>query len=300
MQLADFLAYLRDERAMSEHTQRAYISDVRAFFATRTNADLDQVALAPVLQNVTTRALRTHLADLAARGHQRSSLARHTAALRHFFHWAHHVGLIELDPAARLQAPRSDSRLPTVLRADEVETLLDQAAKEAADGDVIAVRDLAIFELIYAAGLRISEVCAVGLGAIDCERGVVSVRGKGNKQRMVPVGKPALEALQRWLDRRGELAGAQRRELFVGARGGKLDPRTIRGALHRLAARAGVRDIAPHSLRHSAATHVLEGGADLRSVQEMLGHASLATTQRYTHVTQERLRAAFRQAHPRA
>lgn len=300
MQLADFLAYLRDERAMSANTQRAYLTDVRAFLATRTSADVEQVALGPLLKAVTTRVLRTHLAQLAAGGQQRSSLARHTAALRHFFQWAQHVGLIDLDPAARLQAPRSDARLPTVLRADEVDQLLHQAGLEAADGDLIALRDLAIFELIYAAGLRISEVCALPLGAIDTERGVVSVVGKGNKQRMVPIGKPALGAVARWLERRGELAGAGRKEMFVGVRGGKLDPRSVRGALHRLAARAGVRDIAPHSLRHSAATHVLDGGADLRSVQEMLGHASLATTQRYTHVTQERLRAAFRQAHPRA
>lgn len=285
---------------MSAHTQRAYLSDVRTFLETLTTDDVMSADLGELLARVNTRALRTHLAELAASGHKRSSLARHTAALRHFFQWAHQRGIIALDPATRLQAPRSDSRLPAVLRADEVRQLLDQAACEATDGDLIAIRDLAIFELIYAAGLRISEVCALPLGAIDPERGVVSVVGKGNKQRMVPVGRPALHAVARWLARRGELAAASRTEMFVGARGGRLDPRTVRGALHRLATRAGVRDIAPHSLRHSAATHVLDGGADLRSVQEMLGHASLATTQRYTHVTQERLRAAFRQAHPRA
>ncbi|MDO5727110.1 MAG: tyrosine recombinase XerC [Bowdeniella nasicola] len=301
--LADYHAYLRDQRGLAAHTQRAYLADVRTLLGAlhgEEGSDLRQADLGDLLEAITTRTLRTHLADLAARGHKRASLARHSAALRHFFSWAHHVGLVETNPAARLQAPRADVTLPTVLRVDEVARLLECAESEAATGEPIAVRDLAIFELMYASGLRISEVCALQQGAIDFDRAVVRVRGKGNKTRIVPIGKPALEAIQRWQACRAEVVKGERDELFVGVRGGRLDPRTIRAALHRLAARAGVRDIAPHALRHSAATHVLDGGADLRSVQELLGHSSLSTTQRYTHVTQERLRAAFNQAHPRA
>ncbi|MDO4607162.1 MAG: tyrosine recombinase XerC [Bowdeniella nasicola] len=296
--------YLRYERGVAEHTERAYLADIRAlltYLATSPPA-ADAVETADTLADyaLTLPGLRQWLANDAARGEARTTLARRSASARSFCAWAAREGYLDQDPALRLQAPKAESRLPTVLRADEVEQLLAQAAQEAESDDPMAIRDAAIYELIYAGGLRISEVCSLPLGAIDFTRGVVTVMGKGSKERVVPVGKPALAAIQRWLDIREELPGADRYEVFVGQRGGALDPRTVRGCLHRIAARAGVRDIAPHGLRHSAATHVLDGGADLRTVQEMLGHSSLSTTQRYTHLTSERLRAAFDQAHPRA
>lgn len=300
---ADFLRYERD---VSENTVRAYLSDVRSLliFAAPDSTtaaaleDSSPESLEPFAFTLTT--LRGWLATLAAAGESRASLARRTSAIKQFFSWAANVSLIETNPALRLVAPKRDSRLPTVLREDEVTTLLALANEEAADDDPIKIRDAAIFELIYAAGLRVSEAAELPLHAIDRSRLVVTVTGKGRKTRTVPIGRPALQAIDRWLAVRADIAANDASTLFIGARGGRLDPRTIRAALHRLATRAGVRDIAPHGLRHSAATHVLDGGADLRTVQELLGHSSLSTTQRYTHVTKDKLRAAFEQAHPRA
>ena len=186
-----------------------------------------------------------------------------------------------------------------MLSAKSAERLLEYA-KVAADS-ALQVRDWAALELTYAAGLRVAEVVSLDVRGIDLERRTMRVIGKGNKERVVPFGRPAAEAVEAWLARRPELASESSGDaLFLGARGGRVDPRTLRESLHRLTAQAGVKDVAPHGLRHSAATHLLEGGSDLRTVQEILGHSSLQTTQRYTHVTPERLRAAFTQAHPRA
>ncbi len=191
--------------------------------------------------------------------------------------------------------------LPTVLDADEAGALMDHAAVAADDGAAASVRDRAIVELLYATGIRVSELCATDLDDIDHDRRTARVRGKGDKERVVPFGIPAAHALRQWLAARGELvtpsSGAA---LFLGVRGGRIDPRTVRSSVHRLAAQAGVPDLGPHGLRHTAATHVLEGGADLRTVQELLGHATMSTTQRYTHVSVERLRSTFALAHPRA
>lgn len=304
--LSRYANFLRYERDVSENTVRAYLSDVRSLliFAAPDSTtaaalkDSSPESLEPFAFTLTT--LRGWLATLAAAGESRASLARRTSAIKQFFSWAANVSLIESNPALRLVAPKRDSRLPTVLREDEVSTLLALANEEASDDDPIKIRDAAIFELIYAAGMRVSEAAELPLHAIDRSRLVVTVTGKGRKTRTVPIGRPALQAIDRWLAVRADIASNDATTLFVGARGGRLDPRTIRGALHRLATRAGVRDIAPHGLRHSAATHVLDGGADLRTVQELLGHSSLSTTQRYTHVTKDKLRAAFEQAHPRA
>jgi integrase/recombinase XerC len=180
--------------------------------------------------------------------------------------------------------------------------MLDNAAVRADDGDPQTARDRAMLELLYAGGIRVSELCGLDIGDIDMSRRVMRVRGKGDKERMVPFGVPAAKALQEWIGVRAQLlAPASGNAIFLGARGGRIDPRRVRSVVHELIASVpGAPDIAPHGLRHSAATHVLEGGADLRMVQELLGHSSLASTQIYTHVSVERLRSTFEQAHPRA
>jgi integrase/recombinase XerC len=178
---------------------------------------------------------------------------------------------------------------------------MEHAAVASDDGTPTAVRDRAIIELLYATGIRVSELCAIDMRDLDLERRTVRVTGKGDKQRVVPFGLPASRAVSDWLRIREELVASRSGQaVFLGARGGRIDPRTVRESVHRLTGQAGVTSISPHALRHSAATHVLEGGADLRAVQELLGHASLATTQRYTHVSVERLRTTFVQAHPRS
>ncbi|MFI5068344.1 MAG: tyrosine-type recombinase/integrase, partial [Streptosporangiales bacterium] len=249
------------------------------------------------------------------------------AAARTFTAYAHSRGWLAGDPGPLLGTPRVRRRLPEVARADQVAAVLaateartalpagggTAAAAAAADGPeadgrdlrgrAVMVRDLAIMELLYASGIRVSELCGLDLDDLDRERRTIRVMGKGGKERVVPVGLPAERAVQRWV-RDGRpvlLAAGSGRALFLGARGRRLDPRAVRRVVHaRLGAVPGVPDSGPHGLRHAAATHLLEGGADLRSVQEILGHASLASTQIYTHVSVERLQAAFRQAHPRA
>ncbi|MBU4335263.1 MAG: tyrosine-type recombinase/integrase, partial [Actinobacteria bacterium] len=208
---------------------------------------------------------------------------------------------VATDPTTRLANARAAKTLPTVLAQDSVATLLDGAGRAAADGGPLDVRDWALAELLYASGVRVGELCACDIDDLDLDQRTLRVLGKGRKERVVPIGLPAVRAARTWLaTARPALAGPGTSALLVGARGGRLDQRQARAAVHRLAAAAGVDDVAPHGLRHSAATHLLEGGSDLRSVQELLGHASLATTQRYTHVSAERLRSAFGLAHPRA
>src|SRR5690606_5527957 len=228
--------------------------------------------------------------------------ARRVAAVRTFSAWAARAGHLPADVGARLRSPRPDRHLPVVLDVPDAGRLLDAARERADEDEPIGLRDWAALELLYASGVRVSELGGIDIGDVDLAERTVRVTGKGDKQRVVPFGVPAGRALTAWLDRgRPRLVGPRTgRALFLGVRGGRLDPRTLRGQVHRLAAQAGVADLAPHGLRHSAATHLLAGGSDLRTVQEVLGHASLSTTQRYTHVTPERLRAAYTQAHPRA
>ena len=271
--------------------------------------------------------LRSWLAVQYAAGQARSSLARRAAAARAFTGFAFARGWLPADPGPLLATPKAHRALPKVLAASQVAAVLDNAraapqgtpaAREpvaAPDGGgvgrerdervaaAVRWRDAAVMELLYAAALRVSELCGMDLGDLDEERGTVRVLGKGSKERAVPVGQPAARAVRDWL-RHGRPVLATARSgsaLFLGARGGRLDPRTARRAVHEaIAAIPAVPDTGPHGLRHSAATHLLEGGADLRSVQEYLGHASLSSTQIYTHVSVERLLAAYRQAHPRA
>ena len=292
--------YLRLSRRMSEHTIDAYLGDLRAL--------LDYVGLrwdAPAGefgQALTHRSIRSWLADTLASGGARSTIARHTAAIRNFTAWAVREEILASDPAAALTSPRADQRLPTPLDESEARTLINLARAEAVDGTPAQMRAWAILELTYACGLRVSEVCALDVSSLNREALTVRVLGKGNKERVVPYGPPAREALDHWLVRgRPQLVAQSSGEaLFLGDRGGRIDPRVVRSMVHRMAAKAGVHDVAPHGLRHSTATHLLQGGADLRAVQEMLGHASLSTTQRYTHVDTARLSAIYQRAHPRA
>jgi integrase/recombinase XerC len=220
-----------------------------------------------------------------------------------FTAWAAKRGLMASDPGDRLSSPSSPRALPGVLKQSEAVALLEVAGVAADDGDPLHLRDRLVLELLYATGMRVGELVGLDLDDVDAQRRTVRVLGKGAKERVVPYGVPTQRALDDWLvrGRPALVTGASGPALLLGARGGRLDPRTARDVVHRMLRHVpGAPDIGPHGLRHSAATHLLEGGADLRSVQEILGHATLATTQIYTHVSVERLRATYEQAHPRA
>ncbi len=296
--LEQFDEYLALQRGRSEHTRRAYLGDLRslfAFLADRTpGAGLDELSL-PVL--------RSWLAAQAASGTARATLARRTSAVKTFTAWAQRRGLLKDDPATRLQVPKAGRTLPSVLRADQATDAMNAAESGAQQGDPLALRDRLIVEMLYATGIRVSELCGLDVDDVDRSRRVLRVLGKGNKQRTVPYGQPAHDALSAWLTtgRPALATGESGPALLLGARGRRLDPRQARTVVHQtMSAVPGAPDIGPHGLRHSAATHLLEGGADLRVVQELLGHSTLATTQLYTHVTVARLRAVHDQAHPRA
>ncbi len=311
-----FRQHLAAERGTSTHTVRAYLGDVRAL--------LEHAARAGVTGpgGLDLGIVRGWLAAQHKAGLARATLARRAAAARAFTAFVHRQGWLATDPGPLLGTARIRRRLPEVARADQMAAVLaagDPASGSAAAGDdaasaratagadprdqAVAWRDLAIMELLYASAIRVSELCGLDLGDLDHERRTIRVLGKGGKERTVPVGLPAERALVRWA-REGRpvlRTDGSGPALFLGARGRRLDPRTARRVVHaRLAAVPAVPDSGPHGLRHAAATHLLEGGADLRSVQEILGHASLASTQIYTHVSVERLQAAFQQAHPRA
>lgn len=289
--IADYAAHLQRERGRSGHTVRAYVSDLESL-AGITGMPAPQIRLPDI---------RAWLATLADDGAAAATLQRRVACVRGFFAWAAREGHVAQDPALRLKAPRRPRRLPEVPSvAGVAESLAGLQAHVQEEGGPLAVRDLALLELLYASGLRISEACGLLIDDVDMERSTVRVRGKGNKERVVPMGAPAATALAAWLDVRDQLVtGGSPSTVFLGQRGGALDPRVARRVVHRATAGSG-HDVSPHGLRHAMATHLLGGGADLRSVQEMLGHASVGTTQLYTHVTDERVREAFRQAHPRA
>ncbi|MFD2079834.1 integrase/recombinase XerC [Actinopolymorpha cephalotaxi] len=247
--------------------------------------------------------LRDWLAGIQAGGRARTTLARRAAAARTFTAWAHRTGLLAEDPGLLLGSPKPHRTLPGVLRQEEAGQLLRVAAVASDDGSPVGCRDRAVLEVLYATGVRVGELVALDVDDIDQGRRLVRVLGKGRKERSVPFGVPAAEALNDYLrTARGELRTERSGPaLFLGVRGGRLDQRAVRRLVHaRLGDVPDAPDLAPHGLRHSVATHLLEGGADLRSVQELLGHASMATTQIYTHVSAERLRKVYQQAHPRA
>jgi integrase/recombinase XerC len=296
--LEEFSEHLALERGRSEHTRRAYLTDLRSLFAF-----LDERAPGAGLDAVSLPLLRGWLAAQAAAGAARTTLARRTSAAKTFTAWATRRGLLAVDPAARLQVPKARRTLPAVLRQDQALAAMGAADRGAEQGDPLALRDRLIVEMLYATGIRVSELCGLDVDDVDTANRLLRVLGKGNKQRTVPYGKPAAASLRAWLaDGRPALAVVESGPaLLLGPRGRRIDPRQARTVVHQtMAAVDGAPDIGPHGLRHSAATHLLEGGADLRVVQELLGHTSLATTQLYTHVTVARLRAVHDQAHPRA
>ncbi|HEU5267573.1 MAG TPA: tyrosine recombinase XerC [Jatrophihabitans sp.] len=290
-----FERHLALERNRSAHTVRAYLGDVVGF--------LDHVARlgAASTADIDLGALRGWLALQRTRGVSRSTMARRSASLRTFSSWTQRCGLIDHDPGQLLASPKAHRTLPAVLRVAEAAQLMSAGA---ADPDApVTIRDRLVLEFLYATGVRVSELVGLDLEDVDRHRRVIRVLGKGAKQRTVPYGLAADDALERWLVvGRPALCGPRSETaLVLGVRGARIDPRTVRAIVHRRIAEVpGAPDIGPHGLRHSAATHLLEGGADLRAVQEVLGHANLATTQIYTHVSVERLRQAYRQAHPRA
>jgi integrase/recombinase XerC len=320
--LAHFSRHLAAERSLSRHTVRAYQGDVQSLLEYAGGCGVADVG------SLDLGTLRGWLAVQHQGGAARATLARRGAAARAFTAYAFRRGWLAVDPGPQLGTPKALRVLPQVLRREEMDLVLanceDQALRLSRGGQrvdaALALRDAAVLELLYATAIRVSELCELDSGGVDRERRTVRVLGKGSKERVVPVGLPAMRALERW-ERAGRPVVANERSqsaFFLGARGGRLDPRTARRVVHaRLrdadlaarergdgqrgdAGRSAVRDAGPHAIRHTAATHLLEGGADLRSVQEILGHASPATTQIYTHVSAERLKAAYRQAHPRA
>jgi integrase/recombinase XerC len=289
-----YLDHLTFERGLSDHTVRAYAGDVASLFEHASRMHCEDTS------DITVGVLRSWLARLHSAGASRATLARRASSARVFTAWAVRDGLMTVDPGALLASPKGHRPLPDVLRVDEA------AAVMRAAGDDVSphgVRNAAIVELLYATGARVSELCGLDVDDLDPGRHTVRLLGKGNKERTVPLGEPAAVAVGTWLARgRPRFVTAHSGPaLLLGARGGRLDQRMARQVVHdRLAAVDGVADLGPHGLRHTAATHLLEGGADLRSVQELLGHATLATTQIYTHVSIERLRATYERAHPRA
>ncbi|MGI5950613.1 MAG: tyrosine recombinase XerC [Brooklawnia sp.] len=295
--LEAFAEYQSARAGRSAHTVRAYhgdLTDLMGYLSGQGIRTLDEVGLPD---------LRAWLAGQQRAGLAPATLQRRSGAARVFFRWARQQELVADDPAAALKSPKVPRRLPQTVNQADVATMMDAVIKAAAiDETPAGARNLAILEILYGSGLRVAELCGLDLGDVDSDRRLVQVIGKGNKQRSVPISEPAFRAVQAWLARRAEwLTDASGAAVFLGRRGGRLDPRVARRVVHQaMDAVPDAPGIGPHGLRHAMATHLLEGGADLRSVQEMLGHTSLATTQIYTHVSGERLRQAFRQAHPRA
>jgi integrase/recombinase XerC len=295
--LLDFERFLTSQRDLTPHTVRAYVGDITDLLEHASRLHIERA------DAIDLRCLRSWLANQQTRGRARTTLARRASAARVFTAWAVRTGRASVDAGTALATPKGRRTLPRALSAGEARELIEAATATAVDAGPVGLRDAAMLELLYATGIRVGELASLDVDDLDQERRVVRVRGKGRKERVVPYGLPCERALSRWtaggrpaLARDGSGAA-----LFLGARGGRIDQRAVRAMVHtRLADVPGAPDLGPHGLRHTAATHLLEGGADLRAVQEILGHASLATTQIYTHVSSERLRSAYRQAHPRA
>jgi integrase/recombinase XerC len=292
--LADYEEHLRWQRDLSAHTLRGYVGDAVWL--------LDHLVRrgGTRIEDLDLPTLRSWLAHNRTRGAGRATIARRAAAARSFTRWLRRSGLTSEDVGLRLVSPKAHRTLPEVLAPDQARAVVDSAAGAE---DPVGLRDAVVLELLYASGIRVSELVGLDVDDVDRDRRLLRVLGKGRKERTVPYGAPAERALDAWLTR-GRPALATERSgpaLLLGVRGGRLDQHEARPTVHTaVAAAPGAPDIGPHGLRHSVATHVLEGGADLRLVQELLGHASLATTQLYTHVTVDRLRAVHARAHPRA
>lgn len=301
--------HLRVERGLSAHTVRAYVGDAVSLLAHFHGIRPGEPCEAPAeadLAGLDVRELRGWLAGQHAAGVARTTLARRSASARTFTAWAMRAGHLPVDPGERLVSPRPHRTLPGVLSPQQAGAMMQASSSGAAEQDPVALRDHAMVELLYATGIRVAELCGLDVADVDFSRRLVRVLGKGNKERMVPFGEPAERALRAWLtEGRPRLAagaaGPDGGAVFLGARGGRINQRAVRRVVHdAVSAVPGAAGMGPHGLRHSAATHLLDGGADLRSVQELLGHATLATTQLYTHVTVERLKAIHDRTHPRA
>jgi integrase/recombinase XerC len=296
-----FAHYLATERNRSAHTVRAYVTDVTSLLDHASRLGIREPA------GLTLIVLRSWLARLRTAGAARASLARRAAAARTFTQWAHRDDRLSVDVAALLASPDAHRELPAIMRPDQAVALVTAPAQSSEQRDEpteepVRLRDAVVLELLYASGIRVSELCGLDVDDVDRLRRVVRVMGKGGKARTVPFGVPAERTIEAWL-RWGRPVLAHDGSgpaLLLGARGGRLNPTTARQIVSHWAAAAELPHTSPHGLRHTAATHLLEGGADLREVQELLGHASLASTQIYTHVSRERLRQVYRQAHPRA
>ena len=285
--IEDFADFQLHVKGRAEATVRGYRSDLR-----------DLARSVPTFAEFNLNNLRQWLAEAVAEGKSRSTLARRTAAAKGFSTWAVREGHLERDVAARLVTPKVGRHLPTVLSPEQAGELMGNAVSV---DEAHFLRDSAILELLYASGMRVAELVRLDLSDIDFHRGTLHVTGKGDKQRVVPFGHAADDALRQWIEKgRGQLAEEGTKAVFVGSRGGRIDQRQVRRIVDRAAKVSGAQGLTPHGVRHSAATHLLEGGADLRVVQELLGHSSLNTTQIYTHVSAQRLQRVYNQAHPRA
>ena len=296
--IAAFTRHLEVERSLSVHTIRAYIGDLESLLN-----HLETIGVTDISQLELVH-LRSWLANQQVKGGARTTLSRRAVSVRLFTKWAVKNKYLAKDVAATLATPKGHRTLPEVLDIADAKTAMDSLATRASEEETpISLRDVAMVELLYATGARVAELCGLDMSDIDYDRQTIRVLGKGNKERTIPLGNPAMKALNVWLKEgrdsiKNSLSG---NAVFLGVRGKRIDQRTVRTVVYNaLQAIEGIERMGPHALRHSAATHLLEGGADLRTVQEIFGHASLATTQIYTHVSTERLQKAFKQAHPRA
>lgn len=293
-----FSRYLEIERNLSVHTVRAYMGDLVSLTEHLENIGISDFAKLELSH------LRSWLANQQVKGASRTTISRRAVSARIFIKWAVKNKYLEKDVGATLATPKGQRTLPEVLGIADAKVAMDSMATRAAEEETpMSLRDVAMVEVLYASGARVAELCGLDLGDIDYNRQTIQVLGKGNKERTIPLGNPAMRALIKWLDDGRQLLVNEKSEkaVFLGARGKRIDQRAVRTVVYEaLTAIEGIERMGPHALRHSAATHLLEGGADLRTVQEILGHASLATTQIYTHVSTERLQKVFKQAHPRA
>jgi len=293
-----YYAHLLNERNLSDNSIRAYIADLESLLI-----HVNQLGVTEFSQ-LTINHIRSWLANLQSRGSARSSITRRVVSIRAFTYWGARNGWLEADIGRDLVAPKPERHLPEVLDIERTSMALEALHLRASEEpSPLAIRDVAIVETLYGSGIRVSELTGLNLDDVDRERSTLRVIGKGNKERVVPIGNPAMRALDRWISEgRPELSSdATQRALFLGSRGKRIDQRVVRDVVYDATEAVGAeKRLGPHALRHSAATHLLEGGADLRTVQEILGHSSLSTTQIYTHVSEERIKKAYEQAHPRA
>jgi len=293
-----YYAHLLNERNLSDNSIRAYIADLESLLI-----HVNQLGVTEFSQ-LTINHIRSWLANLQSRGSARSSITRRVVSIRAFTYWGARNGWLEADIGRDLVAPKPERHLPEVLDIERTSMALESLHLRASEEpSPLAIRDVAIVETLYGSGIRVSELTGLNLDDVDRERSTLRVIGKGNKERVVPIGNPAMRALDRWISEgRPQLSSdATQRALFLGSRGKRIDQRVVRDVVYDATEAVGAeKRLGPHALRHSAATHLLEGGADLRTVQEILGHSSLSTTQIYTHVSEERIKKAYEQAHPRA